>query len=663
VHTNHISKTLTHCFRVAVILSVSLLAACGGGGKSAGDVIPGQSVAAAVVTGPDQFLLFPNPVINVSGTSEIDSPAYAQAYYSAIDPANSKDTFAKWQSANGFGSGTGSEVTVVFGDVRDLGYGRRIVARKNVNGTMAFSVENYLVPTLTGYSYSSLNLDAAVVQDKRWYIGSSNIEFSPGPNGGVSFAKFFFFDPNGQRATSVNLDGRGAKAMPGPCITCHGGRGDGLTPPDATGKQLFPLVHNSASMHRGDVQGRLPPLEVDAFSFSTSPSFTRAAQEASFKLLNSWILCSYPIASGTVPAAEDVCRRTATADEWQGGADAIIKSGYGGAGLPSATYSNASTPADWVAAGQQALYQNAVVPACRACHILRGAGSGGGAEIDLSSHAKYSGFSDQIWDHVFNRGDMPLAKIIYDDFWGTLKASSFATFLEGLGLGFVVRDPAGSVLKPGRPIADPGPNRVVVGPTTLSAINSLYADTYSWTLVSSTPALGGAAISATLTNPTSVQTAFNPSGNGTYIVQLIANKGGVQSAPVNLTIVVNNVLPIAPAAIRFADIKAVLTGCSGCHSSTSMSVPALTPNIFNSIDRNGDGLVDATDDQWFYHEVRSKVNFKNIIDSPLLLKPSGKHHDGGTMALAGFDTTKPPGDPARTNYDLFVNWILNGSPQ
>jgi hypothetical protein len=29
----------------------------------------------------------------------------------------------------------------------------------------------------------------------------------------------------------------------------------------------------------------------------------------------------------------------------------------------------------------------------------------------------------------------------------------------------------------------------------------------------------------------------------------------------------------------------------------------------------------------------------------------------------GFDTTVLPGQAARANYDLFLNWILNGAPQ
>ena len=51
-------------------------------------------------------------------------------------------------------------------------------------------------------------------------------------------AKFFNFDPRtGARQLTVDLDLRGEKAMPGPCITCHGGRGDALVP-DATGKLI-----------------------------------------------------------------------------------------------------------------------------------------------------------------------------------------------------------------------------------------------------------------------------------------------------------------------------------------------------------------------------------------------------------------------------------------
>ena len=90
-------------------------------------------------------------------------------------------------------------------------------------------------------------------------------------------------------------------------------------------------------------------------------------------------------------------------------------------------------------------------------------------------------------------------------------------------------------------------------------------------------------------------------------------------------------------------------------------MPAQTPIVYDDLDRNGDGTVDATDDLWFYTELRGRINFTDVIASPLLRKPSGKHHAGGL--LGGFDTSKAPGDPLRANYDLFLNWILNGAPQ
>ena len=38
----------------------------------------------------------------------------------------------------------------MFGDRRDLGYGRRMTVRQNVDGTVAAVVENYLVRSLGG---------------------------------------------------------------------------------------------------------------------------------------------------------------------------------------------------------------------------------------------------------------------------------------------------------------------------------------------------------------------------------------------------------------------------------------------------------------------------------------------------------------------------------
>ena len=340
---------------ILAAVAALMLAACGGGGN-AGDVHPGTDPA--IVPGePNAFLLFPNPQVQPDGSLQTTSPGYAQAYYAAIDPNNAKDTLAKWKAANGFDTGTGTQVTVVFGDVRDLGFGRRITARQNVDGTLAFYTENYLVKTGGAYAFSPINLEAAIVRDPSALVYVAGIEFSPGPAGGVSFAKYFNFNvATGARENMVDIDGRGDKAMPGPCIACHGGRDDALTPPDASGKPRFNLLLNAVSGARGDVLGQLPPFEVSSFQFSDKPGYTRAEQEPMLKTMNKWVLCSYPLhAASTFP--EDACRRAASPGEWQGTAASLIKAAYGGDGLPNPAYVEPAAPASWVEAGQTALFQ------------------------------------------------------------------------------------------------------------------------------------------------------------------------------------------------------------------------------------------------------------------------------------------------------------------
>ena len=646
-----------------------LLAACGGGGSgssSSGDIVPGVEGPVLALSGPDSYLLFPNPQRQPDGVLQTDSLEYAQAYYAAIDPQNLRDTLDKFRQTNGFGvDGAGTEeVTVVVGDKRDLGYGRRITARRNADGTMAFLAENYLVEAGSGYSYSMLHLDAAVANARRWHIGTNGIEFSPGPAGGVPFVKFYTFDPlTGARALEGELDGRGHKAMPGICTTCHGGRGDPLTPPDAQGKRLFPLVPFAVSGQRGDVQGRLHALEPDALDFSTVPGFTRAAFESKIKTINQMVLCSYPLATPS-DLPEDRCRRAASVNEYQGVAANHVKAAYGGPGMPSPTYQDSYVDASWTDAGQGALYRNVLTPACRVCHLVRGTGSQ--SDIDFATFDKFDGYSDRTKAHMVDRGNMPLAKLVSDAFYASAAGvASITGFLSDKGY-------ADAAMRPGRPVADPGPGRVVRrGATTLSAAGSLFASSYQWSIISG-PNGAVPPIQASLSLPNTAQPVFNASADGSYVLQLIASSASSSSVPATLTLVVrddlrSNGVAYAPAALRFADVKAVLqsanAGCTGCHNSAGEVLPPIHfigPDQSTDIDRNGDGRVDATDNLWFYAELRGRINFTDIVASPLLRKPSGNHHAGGQ--LSGFDTSFAPGHAARSDYDLVLSWILNGAP-
>ncbi len=636
----------------ALLLAVAFtLHGCGGGGGTPGDARPGPQPVTPVANEPDSFLLFPNPQRQADGSLQTNTPEYAEAYYRAIDPNNERDTLAKWKAKNGFETGGGTEVSVIFGDRRDLGYGRRMHARQSPDGSIAFYVENFQVQAGAAYEYSPLNLEAAVVGDTRWLIAVSAIEYSPGPQGGVPFVKFYNFDPAGARRLAVDLDGRGAKAMPGVCTSCHGGRGDALTPPDSTGKRRFSLPRNAVSQTRGDTLSHMHLFELDTFDYSTRAGYSRAEQEASFKALNKMILCTYPLV-GTSTFPEDACRRPAQNGEWQGTQAALLKSAYGGDGLPAATFTDTFIPSSWERAGQSALYREVVATSCRTCHALLGTNAQ--SDIDFTTYEKFVANADRIKVHAFDRGNMPLAKIVYDAFWESSdRPTLLATFLQGQNLG--VRDASGSLLRPGRPIADPGPDRVArPGAIPLSGEMSLFASTYLWSIVSGPNG-------ASLASANAMHATLTATAPGAYVLQLVVGNGTSQSPPTQLRVVVDPALATAPADIRFADIKAVLQGsaaCSACHSPTG---PQPRPPVYYSNDdRNGDGTAgDATDDRWFYEEVRSRVNFTDIVASPLLRKPAGFHHFGGRGT--GFDATKPAGDAARARYDLFLNWILNGA--
>ncbi|HEY6720896.1 MAG TPA: hypothetical protein VI363_04595, partial [Burkholderiales bacterium] len=364
------SQTLLRC--MAALALASLLGACTQ--KNTGDDQSQAAGASAdIAFGIDRFLLFPNPIgtdpfAQNGGAFETADTAYAAAYYRAIDPGNTEDTIDKWRALNGFTgyavpARPGTEHLAVFRDVKDLGYGRRMTARRNSDDTsIAFYVENYNVAPGGSPSYSStLNVDAAIRRDTQWHVGTNAIEWTatlcaPGFDPAdcdptVKFAKYYnFSSADGTRQLAVDLDGQGLKAMPGPCITCHGGRGDPLTPPDASGKPRFPLVENSLSRKRGDVQARLHGQNVDSFGYSSSQAgFAKSDQQAFLKDFNQWIVCTYPSAiPATVTGGWGTCTRpTAGANEWQGTAAEMIQSWYGGPGMPAATFSDTYVPAGW----------------------------------------------------------------------------------------------------------------------------------------------------------------------------------------------------------------------------------------------------------------------------------------------------------------------------
>jgi hypothetical protein len=675
--------------------------------KNTADEQAQQTAAAAedVALGIDRLLLFPNPIgtdpfAQDGGTFETNTTEYATAYYTAIDPTNARDTLDKWRAANGFAgyanpARPGTEHLAVFRDVKDLGYGRRMTGRLNSDdGSVVFYVENYNVAPNGSSGYSSdFNVDAAIRRDTQWHVGTNAIEWTATPcmnitngypynydppdcSGTVKFAKYYnFSSADGTRQLAVDLDGHGKKAMPGPCITCHGGRGDPLTPRDVSGNPRFPLVENSVSRKRGDVQARLHGQNVDSFTFSTTePGFAKSDMQPLLKDFNQWILCTYPTpTAASVTGGWGTCNRPiAGANEWQGTAAEMIQSWYGGPGMPAAAFSDTYVPAGWntntaipgTGFTDTALYQGVVAPYCRTCHILRGTKNQddldfmklGTPAAGVTPAAGFLSYADRIKALVFERGNMPLALIPHSDFWNSSTAPQMlADFIDAqLGAGSATSN--GAALVPGRPIPDPGPDRMVRtnANAVLTGENSLFATSFAWT----EPVISG---HVTIGNPNAMVAIFNADAAGIYTLRLTVNNGPFK----DVKIYVDDNFP-DPLNIKFAHIKNLMQNvqhttaqtsgkCIGCHVAPAVSP---TPPIFynSTLDRDNNGVVDATDEAWFLKAVQGRVNPTEIAASPLLRKPSGNHHKG-LMLLDVSDTSSGGG---LSNYSIIYNWILAG---
>jgi PKD repeat protein len=663
-------------FRLLIVLVLASVAGLLGGCSAGNSGDASSSTGVAIPLGLDRFLLFPNPVVLSGTTFQTNTNAFAQAYYAAIDPASQKDTLAKWKAANGFGnSGTGEEFMAVFRDVRDLGYGRRMFGRRNFDGTIAFYVENYNVSAVPG-GYSTVNVDAAVLPDGNWHVGTNAIEWSPATctsadpsgtspvpcNSARKFAKYFNFNPKtGARQTMLDLDQRGLKAMPGICVNCHGGRGDPLTP---TGK--YGLVENLDSRKRGDVGGKLQAFNVGSFEWSTTPGFTRADQEAVLKLFNQWVLCSYPGSSSynwTRSAGPQSCTQQAEpgGHEWDATeAKAMINAWYAGDINTGTKFSDTYLPAGW--SGNTALYQQVVVPYCRTCHVLRGTADEN--TIDFTTKAKFDAYKDRIKTHVFDRGNMPLAFLVYQDFWRSTAPDTLAAYIDSVTFAGNATQASGKAKQPGRPIADPGPDRMAKPGTNakLSSTDSLFATSASWQIVTNP---GG---SGTLTaGPTPDHVFFSAAADGVYEVRLTVSNGS-QSDSKSVFVTVDSASNFPnPANIKFAHVLDVLrnkpagvsANCtsSGCHSDTP--TPYAPPIIYvANVDRDGDGAAGtATDEDWLLAELRGRANLTEVSASPLLRKPMGDHHKGSNpIDLAG------GGMPALASFSKLYWWIANGAP-
>ena len=525
---------------------------------------------------------------------------------------------------------------------------------------------------------------------------------------------------NEVRLDEVNLDGRGLKAMPGACVYCHGGT---QRPLRADGTYRDNTLNGTAGNGiNGDVNAKLQLLEVPSFEYGDTSPYTKAEQEPIIKAVNLAIYCTYPNlpAAARAVACADFCEDpTDTADcdgkgnsldtvfglttgdgEWDGKFATEMTEGWyddpGVAGFfDRDTFNEDYVPPAWQHTvptvsepnppppGSDQLFLEVVQPICFVCHSRRGTtlgtdDTGGentridGKDINFDSYKKFISHADQIKLYVYDRGVMPLSLRGYNQFWGDGSDAPeiLASHLNGV-LSADNQIPLNSdneVEEPGMAVPDAGPDRLTTSPVRMFGSNSRFVDRYSWSIASKP-----AGSDAVLSDVNSSRPLLTTSTDGDYEIQMVAAyHDDIVRDSVNIKI--DNNLPAAivatseaelhnkpdPKTITFEHIKPVFSfagnaagsdvkQCSECHVLGGAGIVGV-PVYWNDLQP----ITGTT----FYQEVLARVDFNDPENSLILTKPSNNHHYGGLRG--GFEVDNPSN---RHNYDLFLNWILEGAPE
>lgn len=329
------------------------------------------SFNAITIQDPDHFLTFTNHLS--PAIKENDSTA--NAYLKAVDPYRESATLDDFLSAHQFDEATALNAKYMNG--MDLGFGRNMYIWKRSNGDVVSFVKNHgdNSPGMPGTS-----VPEAIDSDAEEIIGNAvsgdNLLATVAMKYVASEQKtiFFAYDASGNRVNQVDLDGRGAKYLPGVCNVCHGG-------------YPRPLDDQGNYPGEGDTDASFLPWDPDNFDFHTQAGLTRADQENVFWQMNQLLKDTNP-----KPAVSEML------DKWYVG--------------DSETFNGYATPDGWTS--NSSLYHGVVARYCRGCHLTRN------DLYDFNDEADFAALKSRIESLVFSNRLMPMARRTFDVFWTTM---------------------------------------------------------------------------------------------------------------------------------------------------------------------------------------------------------------------------------------------------
>ncbi|MBA3582109.1 MAG: hypothetical protein H0W44_06615 [Gammaproteobacteria bacterium] len=381
--------------------------------------------------------------LNKSAPQFQETQTTAEAYYAAIDPANLRLTHDAFKTFNALSDSNAA----VYVNEADLGFGRRMYVKTNADGSVASCVENYAGPAGSVNAPAQVKIDSAKAHLASELLATVCMEYTGTPstespsNGipntaiapnvllsGRKFVKFFAYDGVGRRIYAADLDGEGAKFMPGLCNVCHGG-------------EPKSLLSNGTYPNNGDTNTYFLPWDLDTLLFDTAVDNNRATLEPRLKTFNQAVLATYPL----LPV-------NGIPEEWSTPTPVkMIYGWYGGKTLPNPTFNGAYIPSGWLAinnptapANTEILYTQVVAPNCRACHAQRGGLMRN--QLTFNSYKDFMLYARQIEHLVYDLGVMPLAKRTHEYFWSGSQAAILAAHMPRYKNGYNGQKPGDYLL-------------------------------------------------------------------------------------------------------------------------------------------------------------------------------------------------------------------------